>query len=648
MSSRAERLLRLEMALTASGRRDYTDPDDDGKRSGNVRHSDNPTDISHLVPPQSGGKHRLWITDRILEPQTIPHFIEFLMHGCLPGDRKTSRPLLTVEEARNMDKPFPEWAPAPFNVEQRSTTEWIGVRIGSHEDSSRLWLIAKELHAMKSRLWEGIPPLSERRWNELQLDDPKNFAAACQYFVAVIDVFAYLNHPRTKNALRTTYNLIWDHLRDFEQAVNAKRREENEVYEEVSVTGLWYQYIKAHYDCICDSAHQWVIGHINRIQEPLVLEIGNHKSTNPSDVDARQKEITDKIDDLGQNTMDADYMIFMPTDGYKGDSLPAKEREQVTAAHRHPFRKDPISWSANINWRERDYSGRLRYLQTKEMYNHYEREGLLFEPTINDPRVLLIGCISGIDAQTTARYELRGPSEPTMDHWIEYAQRPVFRVNGFAAFRLCHKHDDKKWNEFKTKFEVDIADWGLGKKDINNVRKGCKIHWIDEKVDSIKDATRKFHSVVSDLPVHHRMFLAIDEATIQSYLEPNASKFVLAVDAQYRSVEEGGEDNEPPNEQEHETPGYDGTVRILGSLLWDELGAMQTTQGVLLKHLWPYAMSDVEKVYRGYKPGTVLKFSSYEETMAWEVLNALLPFVLKLAERRDRSRRTNPRPSAAR
>ncbi|KAL6914620.1 hypothetical protein FSST1_012380 [Fusarium sambucinum] len=645
MSNRrhAEPLLRLEIALTARGIPTYIPEPESDKRSSNIRHSDHPTDFSHLVPPQSGGgHHRLWITDRIMEPQTIPHFLEFLMHGYLPGDRETSRPLLTAEEARNMSKPFTDWAPAPFNIDQRSTFDWIGIRIGSHEDSARLWRVAKELHAMKSRLWAGIPPLSERRWKELQLDDPKNFGDACQYFVAVLDVFAYLNHPRTKNALRTTYNLIWDHLRVFEQAVNAKRKAKNEVYEEVSVTGLWYQYIRAHYDCICDSAHQWVIDHIDRIREPLVLEMGTYKSSHETEVDARQREIADKIDDLGRNTAEADYMIFMPTDGYKGDSSSAKDREPLTAAHKRKFRKDPISWSANINWRIEDYQERVRYLDKKETYEYYRREGNSFQPSINDPRCLLIACISHIDAQTTARYELRGPSEPPMDRWIEYARRPLPRVKGFAVFRLCHKHDDKKWNEFKTKFEVDIADWGLGKKDINDVRKECKIHWINGKQQTIKDVKRKFYSVLPDLPVHHRMFLVIDEATIQSYLEPNASKFVLAVDAQYGSIgEDGEEEEEPPSEQDHETPGYDGTVRILGSLLWDELGAMQTTQGVLLKHLWPYAMSDIEKVYRGYKPGTVLKFPNYEETMAWEVLNAALPFTIKLAARRGGSRRAN-------
>ncbi|GKU14422.1 hypothetical protein FLAG1_11849 [Fusarium langsethiae] len=575
-----------------------------------------------------------------MEPQTIPHFVEFLMHGCLPGGRKTSRPLLAVEETRNMSRPFPEWAPAPFNIQQRSTLDWLGIRLGSHEDSSRLWLVAKEVHVMKSRLWEGIPPLSERRWNELQLDDPKNFKNACQYFMAVIDVFAYLNHPRTKTALRTTYNLIWDHLKVFEQAVNAKRRAESDEFEQVSVTGLWYQYIKAHYDFICDSAHQWVIEHIDRIREPIVVEIGSYQP-DQSEIDARQMELADKIHDLGQNVTEADYMIFMPTDGYKGDTLPAKEREPLTAAQKAPFREDPISWSANLDRRGSDYIERVRYLTRKEKYDYYQREGLSYAASLGDSQGLLIACISQIDAQTTARYELRGTPEWMIDRWIEYVREPQPRIKGFAAFRLCYEHDDKKWNEFKTKFEADITDWGLGKKDIQDVRQACKIHWIDGKEESVEAARRKFNSIISDgaSHLHHRMFFAIDEATIKSYLEPNASKFVLAVDAQYESGEEAEK-----GEQDHESPAYDGTLRVLGSLVWDELGAMETTQNVFLRQLWPFAMSDVEKVYRGYRPGHVLKFPTYEDTCAWEVLNAAMPFVIKLAARRGGSNRTGSRP----
>lgn len=109
---------------------------------------------------------------------------------------------------------------------------------------------------------------------------------------------------------------------------------------------------------------------------------------------------------------------------------------------------------------------------------------------------------------------------------------------------------------------------------------------------------------------------------MESYLEPAPPKanFVLAVDATYEAKENV------------ESPGYKGTLRILGSLLWDELSALLTVQSAFLENLWPFAMSDADKVYRGLGVGPVWKFSTYEETKAWEVANVMAPVLVNLVE----------------
>ncbi|RKL31590.1 hypothetical protein BFJ72_g10994 [Fusarium proliferatum] len=638
MSDLSDRMLQLDMALTQNGT-----PATPHLRQARIKRKNSPTDISHLVfGPQPGKKHQLWITDRIMEPQTIPHFFEFLMNGELPGDRKTSRPLLTVEEVKNLTRPSSEWAPAPHNRQMRSTGEWIGIRIGSYEDSSRLWPIAKELHAMKSRLWEGIPPISERRWQELGLDHPDRFPEACRYFVAVINVFIYLNTKRTKAALRKTYNLIWEHLSMFEQAVNAKRKAEAEdgVYQHVSVTGLWYEFIKAQYNSICENAHHWIIEHIDRIRESIVQELALHQPDHPDHYSDKQWELTNKLHDLAENTSQADYTIMMPTDGYKGDSLQAKEDDCLTEAHGGGFRTETISWSANLSWRASDYTKRVRYLDRKEMYSHVQHEDfrmLRNSVGVTDPACMVISAISQIDAQSMAREELRGlPNYPDFLPWIEYARRRSNRNLGFVAYRLCHEYSPEKWDLFKVKFEADISDWGRGTVGINDVRKACKIHWIDGKEKDIADddieAAKKHFETLSDQLVHDRVFLVIDEATMKSYLEPEPGKekFVLAVDAKYK----------PINEENVESPGYKGTLRILGSLLWDELGALLVMQSAFLENLWPMAMHDAEGIYRGIRTTSVLKFSSYQENLNWKLASEIIPKLVAFRRRLEfRSRR---------
>ncbi|KAF5693114.1 hypothetical protein FDENT_2256 [Fusarium denticulatum] len=556
MSGIGDRMLQLDMALTQNGT-----PATPHFHQARIKRKNSPTDISHLVfGPQPGKKHQLWITDRIMEPQTIPHFFEFLMHGELPGDRKTSRPLLTVEEVKNLTRPASEWAPAPLDRQARSTGEWIGIRID-------------------------------------------RFPEACRYFVAVVNVFIYLNTKRTKAALRKTYNLIWDHLSVFEQAINAKRKEEAEdgVYKHVSVTGLWYQFIKAQYDSICENAHHWIIEHIDRIRESIVQELALHQPDSPNHYSDKQWELTNKLHDLAENTSQADYTIMMPTDGYKGDSLPVKEDDCLTEAHGGGFRTEAISWSANLSWRASDYIQRVRYLDRKEMCSHLEHEDmrpLRGSGRMSDPAGMVISAISQIDAQTMAREELRGlPNHPDFVPWIEYARRRSNKGLGFVAYRLCHGYSPEKWDMFKVKFEADVSDWGRGTVGINDIRKACKIHWIDGAEKDIADddieAAKKHFETLSDQSVHDRVFLVIDESAMKSYLEPEPGKekFVLAVDANYK----------PTNQENVESPGYKGTLRILGSLLWDELGALLVMQSAFLEHLWPMAMHDAEGIYRGIR-----------------------------------------------
>jgi hypothetical protein len=48
-----------------------------------------------------------------------------------------------------------------------------------------------------------------------------------------------------------------------------------------------------------------------------------------------------------------------------------------------------------------------------------------------------------------------------------------------------------------------------------------------------------------------------------------------------------------------ETPGYDGQVRVLGSLLWDDVSAQISRQSQYLEDIWPLAMQNDLQVYEG-------------------------------------------------
>ncbi|KAF4503253.1 hypothetical protein FAGAP_519 [Fusarium agapanthi] len=264
----------------------------------------------------------------------------------------------------------------------------------------------------------------------------------------------------------------------------------------------------AEYDSICENAHHWIIEHIDRIRESIVQELALHQPDSPDHYSDKQWKLTNKLHDLAENTAQADYTIMMPTDGYKGDSLSVKEDDCLTEAHGGGFRKEPISWSANLSWRASDYTKRVRYLDRKETYSHLEHEDL-------------------------------------------------------RRLRSSGRMSDPAWKNYEGSRGIQTLCRGLSMRDEDRTniwvlwRTGC-VMGIVLRDDDI-EAAKKHFETMSDQSVHECVFLAIDEATMKSYLEPEPGKekFALAVDANYK----------PTNEENVESPGYKETLPILGSLL---------------------------------------------------------------------------------
>ncbi|KPM42938.1 hypothetical protein AK830_g3638 [Neonectria ditissima] len=570
-------------------------------------------------------KTRLWIVDRIMEPQTVPHFVQFLISGRLPNGEQCALPRPTEDEAFDIAQPFSAWAPAPYNDIRRSAMDTMMVRIGSFEDSARLLSISKELHTMKSRIWEGIMPLSERRWRDLKLDEPDNLDAACQYMAAVTRVFHYLNYPKVKKALRETFNLISDEARTYGDAMNARRAARADgSYERLNVPALWYEFIKAHYDLVTTTAHRWVVEHVDRLREPVVQELNDHQPEIPGPADARQWLLTNKLHDLLENGAHADFAIALPMDGYKGSALAALDDVPLNARDNQRYCEEAITWNTHTSRRKLDYSGRLRYLSRQEAYERgmaqLQSPPFSVSPAPNDPVSLVRIARSMITAQHRARRELRGEAKISeMDLWFKQVLKeygnPRFEW-GYVIYQLSHEHSEEQWTSFKAKFEADVADWGHGMAEIDPVRSMCKVHWLDGGNLGIDDgdieaAKRHFKTYVNSgnepEQIRKNMFLIADPSVVNSYLEPVTPKvhFVLLVDAKFK----------PDNDnlgRGSESPGYTGTLRVLPSLLWDDIGAMLVMRNQTLVDLWPLAMTRPALMYEGPVPLPVLLFPSLD------------------------------------
>lgn len=117
---------------------------------------------------------------------------------------------------------------------------------------------------------------------------------------------------------------------------------------------------------------------------------------------------------------------------------------------------------------------------------------------------------------------------------------------------------------------------------------------------------------------HKSAFLVIDEHVVKSYLDPvsGGEKFVLAVDPDF---------DPKTNSEDRRRSNYEGNVRVLGSVLWDDVGALLITQSALLDEIWPLAMNRPHGIYEGSRVTPVLKFSSYEELLGFQIRCAILP-----------------------
>ena len=99
---------------------------------------------------------------------------------------------------------------------------------------------------------------------------------------------------------------------------------------------------------------------------------------------------------------------------------------------------------------------------------------------------------------------------------------------------------------------------------------------LKEDVDAIKG-------------LHTDTFLVADKATIDSYLSADEDGHILAIDVDF--------DGSADENRADETPGYEGWLRILGSLLWDDLGPLVLTQTQGLGELWPLSEPSSKRVY---------------------------------------------------
>ncbi|KAH8424957.1 uncharacterized protein LDX57_002703 [Aspergillus melleus] len=565
----------------------------------------------------------LEIVDRLLEPQTVAHFLEFCLWGTLPTGKQTSLPKLIPEDVPFIHGPPPPGENTGDNDNSMPIIDRVAQRIGSFADSSRLCLVGKNIHSLKSRLWEGIIPMSEQRWHEKGLHREDNFDVAAQHVSAVVAVFEYLNQQRVATNLRDTFNLIWDHWAEADVLVNRNR--ETMGKEKVSITKLWTEYMSAKYEVMTGRAHRWVILHVEALRTPLLRTLRLHQPMNEEVVDQIQWKTTDRMHILNEIAAVADYTICMPMQGYKGWSGNLPTCAQGTLGERSKW-----------------YSPQLK-LMTREVLFERMSNGTRAPGGLASPVSLHQTAMDQIECQNRLRREIRGeavimPKEPWITSALQKLEKkpePLHESDGLVIYRITYGQTDEEWSGFLQKFEAHVDDWGRGHTGSSFMKPYLKLHWFDGELLGIPEgdvmAARKHfneHAVSSfkdKVRVNKHVFLAVDDISFGSYttkdyevatplpLRGDFTGFVLSVDADY--------DPEEPRDRANESPGYHGQMRILGSLVWGDLFSVLSSQSALLEDLWPLALDHPNQVYAG--PTVPLTISD------WRIQNGIRNLLLR-------------------
>jgi hypothetical protein len=404
------------------------------------------------------------VVDRLLSPQTIVHFIEFSLQGVLPTGKKTSLNLVDEELiASYFFVPYAEWSPGPHDQFSESPIQHVQIRIGSHEDSDRLVIVEKRVHAMKSRLWESVVSISDTRWRQKDLDAVENHQLACLYTAQAIEVFKYLQTPLVQDALTQTYTLIHGHLRDFDRAVN--KLAEREGQPTVQLAALWEEFMTAYYTVMATRAHNWVISKTNHLRD---LEEQRLAAFDPTteEYNSETLAITNRIQDLSSLALEADGTIFigMPNSDPPVSNIipPLNERAQ--------------RWQTDLKIRTRE----LILKETMDSISSNRTPDATGSPS---------GELRFARLQREAHEELRvkwrgGPITLPPPGWITKLKNSMVHEQspshwGFNVYRLSYKASDAEWAEFVRKFEADINNWGEGEPGAEGVKPLSKLTWLD-------------------------------------------------------------------------------------------------------------------------------------------------------------------------
>lgn len=567
---------------------------------------------------------------------------DYATGGLRLGGGRPSFPLLTQEEWNLLYTPYCQWAPSSFKELEYSCMDQIAPLVMRQEikelrDQPHIGFLAR-LRPLKAKLLLGMVPVSRDRWAERKMGDPANYRNLLELINDLTRLFSFYNHEEVHKRTRGAFNWMVDKFVEFEQAANLLR-EQNGVKERLDLAGMWAEYWNDTMSNMSDRTHQWVIDRVDEVQSRAFAQYQDAlKAARADDIALGEagKKYYESVQDLRGMLTRLEYTIGIPLTGFHGyqssnefKDLPVAQRKDLwmKMMGMKSFKHQAAILDAQDKAEAEEASAPPSLEERMDIMAQYKKPA---HPRFRDSKNLIGHYEEGKRNRDETRLALCGPPKlPTEEQWITvlrermdfYAQNPRNEeinpgVWGFVCYRLTYDQTDAQWASFQEKFSTDTMRSGTWIEGFESIREKNGIMWIDGRNFGIAEgdvaaATLHFKQVFTYLPSLGRLwtqdFLVVDKQAYASYTDPPTPEIrppppygpgfgcngghVRLVDATF--------DQLPKEMIDKVSPGYRGEVKVLSTLLLEEVYPLLATLSVRPFGLWPCARLHAREIYVG-------------------------------------------------
>ncbi len=630
--------------------------------------------VNPINAPETGNE--IWVQETPLPIDTLGRFVEFLSIHRLPNGQVTAIPTLPPSDFAKITQPYNDWAPAPYNnnsirsdsAMNRFTMSFSGLAamfdieaLFSGGGFSRPTQIDFELEICRQRLWAGMVPLSDRRWAEKKLDAPENIDLAVEHLLKTCDM-VYFSLPATSRKVRQAYNEAYDVFAHFDTVLDAYYATTLRIPRPSPVprlADLWAEFFFSHVKFITNRIHAWAASHVDRLADATI----HRMQTAPTVAGAirmspEQEAVCSQFEGLCHIIRRLDETILFPLVGFKN-----------TLPHWRHATSPPV-----VNWPQYIRSHGATPLGGNYPVDVQQRDEVYHQRVANLVRYVLthnsaagnargVGAFSGENmaapnravraAYAQGRRELRGEAEPVREEmWVGALRRsmepqsegrpPRYTKWGFVAYRLWYGHSDEQWAMFLRNFEAEVNNWGAGVAGADAIKEKLEIRWLDGRdygiaEGDVEGAKKHFNTLHENQGaglhgLHAPGFLVADQICIDSNISDIALPGQTLIDeADLRPfILVGGQEADRPDSAAR---GFKGTVRVLGSVLLDDVWPCLWWRHVHVKDMWTLATWHPLCVYTG----PVVQ----SQVESWKQFQGLRDELLKKADEWQRQGRLN-------